>query len=124
MNCRIGYFRHIEIYMLSMASCINWGSYVSRSSISFGIRIKRLYLLSVLQFANVVITVYQSVHDKPFSSVWLLLALIFYEGLLGGFLYVNTFMSVSEEVSKSKREFSMGCVGISDMLWYITCWMY
>jgi battenin len=90
------------------------GVFVSRSSISFGIRIKRLYLLSVLQFANVVITVYQSVHDKPFSSVWLLLALIFYEGLLGGFLYVNTFMSVSEEVSKSKREFSMGCVGISD----------
>ncbi|CUM50869.1 Protein BTN1 [Debaryomyces fabryi] len=90
------------------------GVFVSRSSISFGIRIKRLYLLSALQFANVLITLYQSMNDKPFSSIWLLLVLVFYEGLLGGFLYVNTFMSVSEEVSKTKREFSMGCVGISD----------
>lgn len=90
------------------------GVFISRSSITFGIRIKRLYLLSVLQFVNVLITLYQSVYDKPFSTIWLLLVLVFYEGLLGGFLYVNTFMSVSEEVVKSKREFSMGCVGISD----------
>lgn len=90
------------------------GVFISRSSISFGIRIKHLYVLSFLQFLNVIITLYQSLYDSPFSKIWLLLLLIFYEGLLGGFLYVNTFMSVSEEVAKSKREFSMGCVGISD----------
>ncbi|CCG22619.1 Yhc3 protein [Candida orthopsilosis Co 90-125] len=92
------------------------GVFISRSSISFGIRIKRLYLLSVLQFVNVIITIIQSVYDFPFTSIWLLLILILYEGLLGGFSYVNTFVSVSEGVPKTKREFSMGCVSVSDGL--------
>ncbi|KAI5969179.1 BTN1 [Candida margitis] len=90
------------------------GVFISRSSISFGIRIKRLYLLSVLQFVNVIITVIQSIYDLPFTSIWLLLILILYEGLLGGFSYVNTFVSVSEGVPKTKREFSLGCVSVSD----------
>ncbi|KAI5955827.1 BTN1 [Candida jiufengensis] len=92
------------------------GVFISRSSITFGLRIKKLYLLSILQFINVVITIIQSVYDKPFTKIWFLLILILYEGLLGGFSYVNTFMSVSEEVPKSKREFSMGAVSISDGL--------
>ncbi|KAG5421931.1 BTN1 [Candida metapsilosis] len=92
------------------------GVFISRSSISFGIRIKKLYLLSALQFVNVVITTIQSIYDLPFTSIWPLLVLITYEGLLGGFSYVNTFVSVSEGVPKSKREFSMGCVSVSDGL--------
>lgn len=90
------------------------GVFISRSSINFGVRVKRLYALSILQALNVGITLMQSTLDFPFSNVWLLLVLIFYEGLLGGLLYVNTFMSVSEQTSQDKREFSMGCVGISD----------
>lgn len=90
------------------------GVFISRSSTSFGFRVKQLYLLSLLQFLNVIVALFQSLYNVPFSSIWLLLALIFYEGLLGGLLYVNTFMLVSEQVSKDRREFSMGCVGISD----------
>ncbi|ODV78552.1 protein BTN1 [Suhomyces tanzawaensis NRRL Y-17324] len=90
------------------------GVFVSRSSVNFGIRIKNLYWLSALQFFNVLITLCQSTYDVPFSLIWLLLVLVFYEGLLGGFLYINTFMSVSEEVPLSRREFSMGAVSISD----------
>ncbi|KAF6063231.1 CLN3 family protein [Candida albicans] len=86
------------------------GVFISRSSVTMGIRIKRLYLLSVLQFINVMITLYQSIYDLPFHSIWWLFLLIFYEGLLGGASYVNTFKSVSEQVSRTKREFSMGCV--------------
>lgn len=71
-------------------------------------------MLSLLQFINVVITIIQSMYDLPFTSIWLLLILILYEGLLGGFSYVNTFVSVSEGVPKTKREFSMGCVSVSD----------
>ncbi|KAI3406402.1 BTN1 [Candida oxycetoniae] len=92
------------------------GVFISRSSVTFGIRIKRLYLLSILQAVNVFITIIQSMFDLPFTSIWPLLMLIFYEGLLGGSSYVNTFMSVSEQVPKSQREFSMGCVSISDGL--------
>lgn len=90
------------------------GVFISRSSITFGVRIRRLYLLTFLQLLNMGITLTQSLHNFPFSSVWLLLVLIFFEGLLGGLLYANTFMSVSEETPKELREFSMGCVGISD----------
>lgn len=90
------------------------GVFISRSSVSFGVRVRQLYVLSILQTINVGITLIQSLYDAPFNSIFLLLGLIFYEGLLGGLLYVNTFMSVSEEVPKDRREFSMGCVGISD----------
>ena len=90
------------------------GVFISRSSTVWGFRFRRLYLLSILQFANLLLTVVQSLYDLPFTSIWPLLILIFYEGLLGGCLYVNTFMSVSEQVPIHKREFSMGCVGISD----------
>lgn len=90
------------------------GVFISRSSITFGIRLHQLYTLSVLQMVNLCVTLLQSLYDFPFPSIWLLLILIFYEGLLGGLLYVNTFMSVSEQVPRDRREFSMGCVGISD----------
>ena len=90
------------------------GVFISRSSTIWGFRFKHLYLLSILQFANLLLTVVQSLYDLPFTSIWPLLVLIFYEGLLGGCLYVNTFMSVSEQVPIQRREFSMGCVGVSD----------
>ncbi|KAK6198799.1 vacuolar CLN3 [Scheffersomyces amazonensis] len=91
------------------------GVFISRTSINFGIRFRKLYWMAFLQFINVIITVYQSIYmDFPFPSIWFILILTFYEGLLGGLSYANTFMSVSENVPKSKREFSMGCVSISD----------
>ena len=92
------------------------GVFISRSSITFGIRFRNLYIFSVLQFVNVIILLFQSVYSIPFSHIWLLLVLILYEGLLGGFSYVNTFVSVSEDTPKSRREFSMGVVGMSDSL--------
>lgn len=92
------------------------GVFISRSSINFGIRIKNLYHLSILQFINVLVTLTQSAYDVPFNKIWLLLVLIFYEGLLGGFSYVNTFATVSENSPRDRREFNMGCVSISDSL--------
>lgn len=92
------------------------GVFISRSSINFGIRFKNLYIFSILQFINVLILLCQSTTYLPFKTIWLLLVLILYEGLLGGFSYVNTFISVSEEAPIHKREFSMGVVGMSDSL--------
>lgn len=90
------------------------GVFISRTSIRY-VRIRKLYLLSILQFLNVIIMLSQAIFmNSPIGNIWILLILIFYEGLLGGFLYANTFMSVSEEVPKLNREFSMGTVVISD----------
>lgn len=47
-------------------------------------------------------------------NVYIIMILIFYEGLLGGSAYVNTFMKVAELSAPHEREFSMGAVGISD----------
>lgn len=92
------------------------GVFISRTSINFGVRFKKLYVFSILQFLNVLILLNQSIFYLPFKTIWLLMLVIFYEGLLGGFAYVNTFVSVSEESPKTKREFNMGCVGMSDSL--------
>lgn len=105
--------KYRDIYVL-YGFLYQLGVFISRSSVSFGIRVRQLYVLSLLQTINVGITLMQSLYDIPFSRFWLLLVLIFYEGLLGGLLYVNTFMSVSEQIPKNRREFAMGSVGISD----------
>lgn len=104
---------HRDTYVL-YGFFYQFGVFVSRSSSTFGVRYKQLYILSWLQIFNVVLALCESMFSAPFTNLWLLLLFAFYEGLLGGLLYVNTFLSVSEQVSKSQREFSMGSVGISD----------
>lgn len=88
------------------------GVFISRSSGTL-IRIKYLYLLGFLQFVNLVICILQSLYIV-LPNIWIVFILIFYEGLLGGGAYVNTFIRVSEDVELSEREFALGCVGISD----------
>lgn len=88
------------------------GVFISRSSSSL-IRFKKLYLLGFLQFINLIICILQSLY-MFIPNIWLVFIIIFYEGLLGGTGYVNTFMNVSEEIEVSQREFALGCVGISD----------
>lgn len=39
---------------------------------------------------------------------------IFWEGLLGGAVYVNTFAEIMETVEESEREFSLGATSVSD----------
>lgn len=90
------------------------GVFILRLSATFGVRVRRLYLLSGLQCANVLLLVVQLLFAVPFGSIYELMAVVFYEGLLGGLSYVNTFLSVSENAEPHEREFSMGAVGISD----------
>lgn len=90
------------------------GVFVSRSSLTFGFIFPRLYVLSGLQLLNVILALSQALNDYPFGSIYPVILLIFYEGLLGGLSYVNTFLGVSQNVKHDKRELSMACVGISD----------
>lgn len=62
---------------------------------------------------NLVICIFQSRYVM-IPNVYLLMLLMFYEGLLGGLSYVNTFLLVAETVPLQDREFSMGAVGVSD----------
>lgn len=40
--------------------------------------------------------------------------IIFWEGLLGGLVYVSTFAEITDNVPKEDREFSLGATSVSD----------
>lgn len=68
---------------------------------------------AILQMINLFICIVQSLY-MVIPSIYLLMMLMFYEGLLGGLAYVNTYLLVSETVSIQNREFALGAVGMSD----------
>ena len=47
-------------------------------------------------------------------SVWFVFGVVFWEGLLGGAVYVNTFAEIMERVPEEAREFSLGATSVSD----------
>ncbi|XP_063157155.1 battenin isoform X2 [Candoia aspera] len=90
------------------------GVFISRSSASC-IRIRKIWLLAVLQCLNMVFLL-AAVNYMFLPSIYVAFALILYEGLLGGAGYVNTFHCVSEESKPEHREFAMGVACIADTL--------
>ena len=88
------------------------GVFISRSSTPF-LRIHHLYVPSFLQVANLVLlTLHALLNFLP--SVYLVFAVVFWEGLLGGAVYVNTFAEIMEKVPVEDREFSLGATSVSD----------
>lgn len=47
-------------------------------------------------------------------SVYVVFIVVFWEGLLGGAVYVNTFAEIMERVPDGDREFSLGATSVSD----------
>jgi battenin len=88
------------------------GVFIARSSTPF-YRTHKLYLLSILQIVNLVLLILQSLLGW-IPSVWLVFLIIFWEGLLGGAVYVNTFAEIMESVPEHDREFSLGATSVSD----------
>jgi battenin len=88
------------------------GVFVSRSSTPF-IRIHHLYLPTLLQVGNFFLLM---LHALFFfiPSVYLVFLIIFWEGLLGGAVYVNCFAEILENVPVEDREFSLGAASVSD----------
>ncbi|KAF1733828.1 Protein BTN1 [Beauveria bassiana] len=88
------------------------GVFVSRSSISF-VRIRHLYFPSFLQIGNLVLlTLHAMVFFLP--SVYIVFIIVFWEGLLGGAVYVNCFAEIMENVPEDEREFSLSATTVSD----------
>ena len=88
------------------------GVFLSRSSISF-FRIHYLYLPSLLQIGNLaLLTAHAMFFFLP--SVYVVFLIIFWEGLLGGAVYVNVFGEIMENVPADEREFSLSAASVSD----------
>jgi len=49
-------------------------------------------------------------------SIWIIFAIVLWEGLLGGGAYVNTFYRMSHEVPPARRNFALGVVSLADAL--------
>lgn len=49
-------------------------------------------------------------------AISVIFALIFIEGLQGGFAYVNTYYRMSREISPTRKEFAMNVVASSDSI--------
>ncbi|KAI1823927.1 Batten's disease protein Cln3 [Xylaria intraflava] len=88
------------------------GVFVSRSSVAF-VRIRHVYLLSLLQVGNLVLLTAQSLLNF-IPNVYIVFVITFWEGLLGGGVYVNTFAEIMENVPFVDREFSLGATSVSD----------
>lgn len=88
------------------------GVFISRSSTPF-IRIHHLYVPSFLQVANLILLTLQAVYFF-IPSVYIIFFIVFWEGLLGGAVYVNSFAEILENVPAEDREFSLSAATVSD----------
>jgi len=88
------------------------GVFISRSSTPL-IRIHALYPPSLLQFANLILLTSHAIY--PFlPNIYCVLAVIFWEGLLGGLVYVSTFAEITDRARAEEREFSLAVVTVGD----------
>ncbi|MCJ1243964.1 battenin CLN3 protein [Trapelia coarctata] len=90
------------------------GVFIARSSLPI-LRLRHLYPPSFLQILNLALLILQAMFDF-LPNVWWVFVIVFWEGLLGGIVYVNTFAKILEEVKgeDGEREFSLGAVSVSD----------
>ncbi|KAK0849208.1 battenin CLN3 protein [Friedmanniomyces endolithicus] len=106
-------FMHYRDFYPAYATIYQLGVFVSRSSLPFFRLRSSLYVPSGLQVLNLVVLTAHAV--VPFlPNVWVVFGVVFWEGLLGGLVYVSTYAAVREEVAEEEREFSLGAVTVSD----------
>lgn len=87
--------------------------FISRSSVNL-IQFDQVWLMAVFQFVNVVFFLFEVIYTFS-PSIWLVFAVVFWEGLLGGGAYVNTFYRMSKEIHDTNRkQFALSVVTMSD----------
>lgn len=105
-------FKHYRDAYVSYNTVYQLGVFVSRSSTPF-YRIHALYPPSLLQVLNLILLIIQSL--SPFlPNIYTVWVVIFWEGLLGGAVYVNTFAEIQDNVPADEREFSLEVTTVSD----------
>ncbi|XP_072178177.1 battenin-like [Diadema setosum] len=91
------------------------GVFISRSSVNI-LFIEKTWIMAVLQVVNLIFIVMQLLYFF-IPSIFIIFAIILYEGLLGGSAYVCTFYILRTRVSTTNRkEFALGAASVSDSL--------
>ncbi|KAI1608022.1 protein btn1 [Exophiala viscosa] len=105
-------FKHFRAFYPTYNAIYQIGVFISRSSTPF-LRVHTLYLPSMLQVANLILLALHGVFNF-IPNIYIIFVVIFWEGLLGGLVYVNTFAEISDNVSREDREFSLSATTVSD----------
>ena len=90
------------------------GVFISRSSVNF-FHIDKLWVFPMLQFLNATVLLLHAFY-RFIPSLWIIFAVVLWEGLLGGGAYVNAFYKITNEVSSEKKEYSMGIAALGDSI--------
>ncbi|KAF4552015.1 CLN3-like protein [Elsinoe fawcettii] len=106
-------FKHYRDFYPTYGALYQLGVFISRSSLPF-IRIQSLYIPSLLQWGNLFLLILQALYFTIVPNVWIVFLVIFWEGLLGGIVYISTFRRIGEEVPPAEREFSLAATTVSD----------
>lgn len=94
------------------------GVFVSRSSMNL-VKINNIWLIALLQLFNVIFCLFEVFYGFV-TYLPLLMLVIFWEGILGGASYVNTYRRINNEVAQEARQFSMAMNTFADAV-MITC---
>ncbi|KAI9681288.1 MAG: battenin CLN3 protein [Caeruleum heppii] len=105
-------FAHFRAFYPTYNAIYQVGVFISRSSTPF-FRVHHLYFPSFLQCLNLALLILHALYDFIPSVYWVFLV-VFWEGLLGGLVYVNTFAEITDRVHPQDREFSLGATSVSD----------
>ncbi|RMY70651.1 hypothetical protein D0862_14714 [Hortaea werneckii] len=105
-------FQHFRAFYPTYGAIYQLGVFLSRSSLPF-LRIRSLYIPTFLQVANLLALTLHALWPY-IPTVYFVFAIVFWEGLLGGLVYVSTFAAIREDVAEEDREFSLGAVTVSD----------
>lgn len=105
-------FLHFRSFYPTYNAIYQVGVFISRSSTPF-FRVHHLYFPSFLQVANLALLTLHALFDF-IPNIYLVFLIVFWEGLLGGLVYVNTFAEITDRVPKEDREFSLGATTVSD----------
>ncbi|EEB15167.1 cln3/battenin, putative [Pediculus humanus corporis] len=105
--------------IISKSSQFRWfnvmyqlGVFISRSSVS-KIHFEKIWIMSLLQGINFIILFLEAIYGF-IPNVWIMFILIFWEGLLGGAAYANTFYNMSYMVDKKYRLFALSIASVAD----------
>ncbi len=105
-------FKHYRAFYPTYNAIYQVGVFISRSSMPF-FRVHNLYAPSFLQMLNLTLLTLHALFNF-IPHVYIIFAIVFWEGLLGGLVYVNTFAEITDRVPKEDREFSLGATSVSD----------
>lgn len=105
-------FKEFRSFYPTYNAIYQTGVFISRTSIAV-LRIHQLYTPSILQMVNLALLTAHALWNF-IPSVWIVFAIVFWEGLLGGLVYVNTFAEITDSVPREEREFSLSATTVSD----------